>query len=249
MIEITREVAAKVLEVVDCGLVNGLGKPVPGQMCVEAAVCYAMGLPHSDEPDCVSPALRTLKIKLNDQSWSSNEARAKGLRRLALAQLGSANVLDEREFAKRVAVVAIKKMVPIALRAAASVHPKEQHKLALLAAADECEQKGTEAAANAADAAANAAYAAGHGRRAANAAAYAAANAAYAAANAAYAAANAAYAAANAAAYAAANAAANAAAERDRILSAFAEDVVQVLIEMKAPGCQWLDLTETPVAA
>lgn len=34
------------------------------------------------------------------------------------------------------------------------------------------------------------------------------------------------------------------AAKCDEILSAFAEDVVQVLIEMKAPGCQWLALTE-----
>jgi hypothetical protein len=28
----------------------------------------------------------------------------------------------------------------------------------------------------------------------------------------------------------------------DTVLSDFAENVVQVLIEMKAPGCQWLDL-------
>ena len=53
--EITQEIAAKVLEIVDAGLVGGVGKPVPGQMCVEAAVCYAMGLPHGDEPTCVAP--------------------------------------------------------------------------------------------------------------------------------------------------------------------------------------------------
>lgn len=52
--EITREIASKVLEVVDAGLVKGLGQPLPGQMCVEAAVCFAMGLPHSDEPTCVA---------------------------------------------------------------------------------------------------------------------------------------------------------------------------------------------------
>lgn len=39
---VTREIAVKVLEVVDCGLSSGLGKPEPGNMCVEAAVCYAM---------------------------------------------------------------------------------------------------------------------------------------------------------------------------------------------------------------
>ena len=86
-IEINRDVAAKVLATVDAGLSHGLGKAKPGFMCVEAAVCYALGLPHGDDPGCVSPAIRSLKITLNDRYWSSNEARAKGLRRLALAQL------------------------------------------------------------------------------------------------------------------------------------------------------------------
>ena len=75
--------------------------------------------------------------------------------------------------------------------------------------------------------------------------AYAAAAANVAAANAAddADAANAADAAANAAAnaaYAAAYAA-DAAASADQILAAFAEGVVQILIEMKAPGCKWLE--------
>ena len=100
--KVTEELSRKVLEVVDAGLVSGMGKPEPGKMCVEAAVCYAMGLPHSDEPTCVSPALRKLKIRLNDSNWSDDAARTKGLRRLAIAQLGSAGVLDDAEFAKRV---------------------------------------------------------------------------------------------------------------------------------------------------
>lgn len=85
--EITEAIARKVVEVVDAGLVQGKGIPIPGQMCVEAAVCYAMGLPHGDNPSCVAPVLRRLKISLNDRAWSSNDARAKGLRRLAVAQL------------------------------------------------------------------------------------------------------------------------------------------------------------------
>ena len=96
--EMTREIAAKVVEVVDAGLVNGVGKPIPGQMCVEAAVCFAMGLPHGDTPSCVSPALRRLKIGLNDRNWSSNQARSKGLRRLAVAQLGSAGGIQPIRF-------------------------------------------------------------------------------------------------------------------------------------------------------
>ena len=97
-------------------------------------------------------------------------------------------------------------------------------------------------------AAADAAYAAAYA--AAAAAAYAAADAAaYAADAAAYAAADAADAAAAAYAANAANAAAYAAAyakksARDKSLADYAEAVVQILIEMKAPGCQWLELTE-----
>src|SRR5690348_10879298 len=130
--EITPEVARRVLEVVDCGLVRGVGVAEPGKMCVEAAVCYALNLPHGDNPQCVSPALRSLKIRLNDSSWSSDQARARGLRRLAVAQLGSAGVLDDREFTKRVAALAIRTCVPAALRAAASIHKDPTHKAALL---------------------------------------------------------------------------------------------------------------------
>ncbi len=213
---ITQEIAAKVLSIVDAGLVSGVGEPKPGHMCVEAAVCYAMGLPHGDDPQCVSRALRSLKIALNDKRWSSNEARAKGLRRLAVAQLGSRDVLDDREFAKRVAKLAITKSVPLALRAAASIQKDPDHKAKLIAAASRCETEGTKAYAAATHADADAAAAA--------AAAAAATHA-------------------DAAAYAATDAAAKKK-KRDGVLSEFAEDVVQILIEMKAPGCQWLALTE-----
>ena len=171
--EINEALVTKLLGVVDAGLSSGVGEPKPGKMCVEAAVCYAMGLPHSDKPTCVSPALRALKIRLNDSSWSSNDARAKGLRRLAVAQLGSADVLDEKEFIRRVVDLVIRKQVPIALRAAAKIHNDSNHKAKLLDAASRCEKEGTKDAARAAYAAA---------RAAADDAAYAAAYAAYAAA-------------------------------------------------------------------
>lgn len=222
-IEITREVATKVLQVVDVGLVKGVGKPKPGEMCVEAAVCFAMGLPHGDEPACVAPALRALKISLNDRAWSSNAARASGLRRLALAQLGSAGALDEREFRRRVVDLALGSCVPNALRAAASVQKDEKHKYLLLQAANRCERERSREAAS--DARATA--------RAAAADAYADADA-------------------DAAAAADADAAADAAAgkaARDKLLATFAEQVVQILIDMKAPGCQWLDLAPLQGAA
>lgn len=217
-IQITEEVATKVLSIVDHGLSSGVGVPQPGQMCVEAAVCYALGLPHGDDPGCVAPSLRSLKIRLNDSNWSSKEARAKGLRRLAVAQLGSKDALDEKEFVRRLVDYAIRVSTPAALRSAASVCKDEKHKSALCEAANKCEKEGTREAALEAK---KTAYAAD----AADAAAYVAAAAD---------------------AYVAAAYAADAAKKtaRDKSLADYAEAVVQILIELKAPGCQWLALTE-----
>lgn len=214
-IVITRELAQRCVDVVDHGLTSGLGVRAPGKFCVEAAISYALGLPHGDNPGCVSRALRRLKIGLNDRAWSSPQARAKGLRRLALAQLGSAGVLDDEEFMRRVVEMTIRKAVPIGLRAAAQVN--STHAASLEAAAVRCEQEGTrEAVKNG------------------NCVARPAADAAYAASAAGYA--------ADAAGYAASAAYAADARTCDRVLAAYSEDVVQILIQMEAPGCQFLDL-------
>lgn len=93
--------AFKVLKIVDKGLTHGLGNNVPGQMCVEAAVAYASGEPHSDKPKCVDSNLRSYKIQLNDESgWNSAASRAAGLRRIAIAQLGSNGAFDNKMFLK-----------------------------------------------------------------------------------------------------------------------------------------------------
>ena len=219
-------IARKVLEVVDAGLITGVGEPVPGQMCVEAAVCYALGLPHGDDPACVSRVLRSLKIRLNDSQWSSSDARAKGLRRLAVAQLGSRDVLDDREFVKRVATLTIRLSVPVALRAAASVHENPKHQEALREAANKCEREPTPESAREARLVAQEAQKATADTTADTYAAAAYATTTDANASAAY-----------ASAYASADA-------RDKLLADFAEGVVQILIEMNAPGCEWLPLTE-----
>ncbi|NBV24921.1 MAG: hypothetical protein EBS05_23750 [Proteobacteria bacterium] len=224
-VEMTEAIARKVVEVVDAGLVQGVGQPIPGQMCVEAAVCYAMGLPHGDDPTCVSPALRQLKISLNDQAWSSNEARAKGLRRLAVAQLGSAGVLDDREFTRRVVDMTIRKVVPACLRSAAQqVYPTFAEQFE--AAAVRCETEGSpQSCRDARDLAASVATAADS-----VACAYDAADSASCAAS------------VDAACWAAA------AADSDGALAQFGEWVVEILIDMQAPGCQWLTLTPKEAA-
>ncbi len=58
----TKRDARRVLEVVDAGLVSGLGVASPGKMCVEAAICFALELPHGDQPDCVANCIRRYKI-------------------------------------------------------------------------------------------------------------------------------------------------------------------------------------------
>jgi hypothetical protein len=93
----TKQHAEKILSLLSHGLVAGLGTPEPGKMCVEAAVCCALGLPHSDEPPCVGNEVRRFKIGFNDQEWSSPMARANGMRELAIAQLGS-DQIDQKKF-------------------------------------------------------------------------------------------------------------------------------------------------------
>jgi hypothetical protein len=205
MIQITRETITKIHSLLDQGLVCGLGKPIPGRMCVEAAINYALGLPHGDDPGCVASSLRRLKIALNDAMWSSNAARAEGMRRLAIAQLGSKDVLDEALFARKCALsVAHLWKMPNIVRQ-------------YLETGDESirvEARDIAAAA--------AAYAAAYAARSARSAAYA-------------------YAAARAADAVAAYAAdADADVASDKVLGDFAESIVQILIEMNAPGVQWL---------
>jgi hypothetical protein len=133
--KITKKLAKKVLETVDAGLCSGVGEPVPGQMCIEAAVCFALGEPHGDEPSCVAETLRAFKIQLNDTRWSSNEARALGLRRVAIAQLGSKGRLNDKIFIRALAKLA-RKWAPDANAAAdAAAHAAADVAAAAAAAA------------------------------------------------------------------------------------------------------------------
>ena len=136
-------------------------------------------------------------------------------------------MLDEREFVRRVVEMTIRKAVPVGLRAASKRLAKKwpDHTAKLEAAAVRCETEGTREACQHARAIAHAATAC-----AACACAADAADAADAACAASYA--------ADAAAYAAdAARAASDASARDCVLTQYAEWVVEILIEMKAPGC------------
>jgi hypothetical protein len=241
---LTRKHARKVLEVVDAGLVSGLGVAVPGKMCVEAAICYALDMPHGDQPSCVAACLRRYKIRINDASWSSNAARTAGMRRAAIAQLGSdfldlpENRAQRRAFVMYLVEQVIRQILPVSLRAAALRQKDKIHAERMVEAALQCENEGTRESAISARDICRAAYADAYAAAYADAyaAAYAAADAAAAAAYAA------AYADADADAAYAAYAAASRAKKRDEILNIAAEICVQACIKFKTPGSRWLDL-------
>ena len=219
------KVVEKLIEIIPQGLVEDLGVPVAGRMCVEAAVCYALGLDHSDNPPCVGAAVRNFKIKLNDSAWSSKEARAEGMLKIAVAQLGS-NSLDQQEFAQRLTMKIVNRLLPEVYSEVLPDYQTEYLKTATT----------IEEAKEAADAAASDAYTAADASDASDAYIAAAAAAAYAAD-----ASDAAYAAAAAAAYAAA-AAPNQ--NHDKYLKMAADICLEVLQEMGSEGCDYLTMLE-----
>lgn len=133
---ISRAQVVKLLRTVDAGLTCGKGEPLPGKMCVEAAVCYALGLPHSDEPECVARDVRAVQIALNDRDWSSKKARARGLREAAVAQLGSADVVNRTNFESVFRKKVLQLVVPRVLRRLASrIAPSRREAVRRVAAA------------------------------------------------------------------------------------------------------------------
>jgi hypothetical protein len=216
----------KIDKILKRGLSNGLGT-AGKQVCVEAAICEALGLPHGDDPKCVVSDVRAFKIRLNDSNWSSAKARAKGLRDLAIAQLGTKDVLRPGQFSKLMVEKTIRVLIPTLFREVLKDDAR------CMAAADQCEKEGTgEAARKAHSDADDAAYDAAGPTAAARAAYAAAARAAADAAAAAYAA-------------AADDAAADAKrkkkkADPDKYLLLVAKLALEVLTELKAPGVAYL---------
>jgi len=135
--KITKKLVKEIDRLLSFGLVRGLGKPKPGKMCVEALICKVLGEEHSDSPSCVALAVKEFKIILNDACWSSNMARAEGIRDLAIAQLGSINI-DTYKFNNIVAKETIKQLLP---RIAQLL--KKNHGIDLSKAAARCKKEGS----------------------------------------------------------------------------------------------------------
>ena len=220
--KITKTLVEKIVELTGHGLVKGVGRPEAGQMCVEACVCYALGLPHGDDPKCVGQAVRSFKIALNDQNWSSDKARGEGLKRIAIAQLGS-DQINQKEFSELLCQKGVNQILPPLFRYLAQRKDcKEPAKFE--AHAKECENaRGFKACREAAKSASAYAYA--------YASAYADADA--------YA-----YADASADAYADAYADFKNHFGKDFFLLKAADIGCQALIELKSPGAEWLHLVK-----
>lgn len=160
-------IRARLGDIIPRGLSRGVGSR-DGAVCVEAAIAWAEGGPHSDAPACVAPEDRAFWMRLNDAPWASDEARAAAMLPPALAQVGTAGS-DRSAWVARVVEGTIRRVLPLALRVAADAHHDGRHRDALREAADRCEREGTREAAVAAYAAADAADAAYAARAAAGA--------------------------------------------------------------------------------
>jgi hypothetical protein len=107
---VTRSLVDRINKLVGYGLTDGVGDRGRGTMCVQACVMAALEEGHDDQPSLCVPQNRiNFGIELNDRSgWSSDAARGKGLKRWAIAQLGTStkpasdfNGLVVEEFYKR----------------------------------------------------------------------------------------------------------------------------------------------------
>lgn len=111
--KVGKSLACKVVELCGFGLTEGIGDPFPGRMCIEAAVAFASGEGHNDEPRCVDDDVRNDKVALNDYAgWPSNKARGEGLTRVGVAQLGS-NRLAHGAYRKEFRLVVCEYVAPL----------------------------------------------------------------------------------------------------------------------------------------
>lgn len=87
---ITRTLVDRIKKLVGYGLSEGEGDRGRGTMCVQACVQAALEEEHNDNPACVPGNRKNFGITLNDLAgWDDDLARGKGLKRYAIAQLGT----------------------------------------------------------------------------------------------------------------------------------------------------------------
>lgn len=129
--------ARRVLKLINRGLPDGIGDGAPRSrdtegMCVMAVVSYVFDEDGtSDSPTCVDRAVANFNILLNDADWYPEErlnrvtaemVRARSLRRVAIAQLGSRNGnFDVKAWKRWIRWYVIRRILPKVYRAAGNV--------------------------------------------------------------------------------------------------------------------------------
>lgn len=142
--QITERDVREVLRIIDFGLCSqaSTDNPTVGKMTVQQAVCLVFKEPHWARPSCVAALLHQFTDRLNDARWSSNASRARGLRRLAVAPLGTADRLDQMLLAKELSRTMIVNLIPRVFRILAELF-EAPYSTELLDAAKKCEREGT----------------------------------------------------------------------------------------------------------
>jgi hypothetical protein len=85
----------KLIKTIKPGLSCGLGNPEPGEMCIEAAVCYSLGLPHGDNPPCVEAQVLCEELYAAKSAKSAEYAAKSGEKILIKAAKNCLEVLKE----------------------------------------------------------------------------------------------------------------------------------------------------------
>src|SRR5579864_7732419 len=113
LIKPTKEIALKVAQSINGALRLGAGRGEGQDVCVMQAIARAVGLPAIDDQveSCVGSAVGAFNRRLNDCSWSSDKARAEGMKQLGVASIGS-NQLDQMEFGKLMFLRGTQKLLP-----------------------------------------------------------------------------------------------------------------------------------------
>lgn len=231
----TKPLARKLLNLIDAGLTRGIGHARPGEMCIMACFNHVLGRQHGDNglQDCVGAAVRSFDIALNDSDWSSKAARAQGMRRESIAKIGS-NQINQDKFSFLLSLRVAQQLLPAAFRDYAQ-YCKTEYKDQLTATADACAAAKTNADVSASLASLDSLYKLARlanldslSRLARLASLDSLASLA--------------------SLYKLARldslARLDKLARVDKHLAAIAEVAVQVLIELKSPGCAWLDLCD-----
>lgn len=136
---ITAAVAQNVRNAINAGLAP---ETFPRQS-IKQAVCSGLGFEPGEEADLIEPVLRSFVIELDNDNWYGETARLDGMRDLAIAQLGTADVLDGKAFSDKALKHVVQTVIPKMIRLLAEQLPEAPSMVALREAADRLEAEGS----------------------------------------------------------------------------------------------------------